>query len=181
MIYVTHDQIEAMTLADRIVLMNAGQIEQAGSPLDLYERPATRFVASFLGSPKINLIPATLVSGSTALEARFADGQTLALPAGEQSAYAKHVGRAIELGIRPQHVGRANGERRGACATSTIELVQPTGSRTFVTFRLAGEPVMAELDAHDPGKPGDAIEAAFDMRRAVLIDRETGQVLKRAR
>src|SRR5205823_11040272 len=100
-------------------------------------------------------------------------------PQSEQSFYAAHVGRAIELGIRPQHVGRANGDPRKTRVKSTIELIQPTGSRTFVTFRLAGEPVMAELDAHDPGKPGDEIEAAFDMRRAVLIDRESGRVLRR--
>jgi multiple sugar transport system ATP-binding protein len=179
MIYVTHDQIEAMTLADRIVLMNAGQIEQVGTPLDLYERPATRFVAGFLGSPKINFIPAMLVNGGSALAVKLADGQMLALPASERSSYAGHIGRAVELGIRPQHVGRANGDAARSRVKSTIELVQPTGSRTFVTFRLVDAPVMAELDAHDQGKPGDEIEAAFDMRRAVLIDRETGQVLRR--
>jgi len=179
MIYVTHDQIEAMTLADRIVLMNAGQIEQVGTPLDLYERPATRFVAGFLGSPKINFIPATLVNGGSLLAVQLADGQTLEMPTADRSLCAAYVGRPIELGIRPQHVGRANGGSSKARAASTIELVQPTGARTFVTFRLAGEPVVAELDAHDPGKPGDAIEAAFDMRRAVLIDRESGRVLRR--
>src|SRR6185369_10795564 len=92
MIYVTHDQIEAMTLADRIVLMNAGRIEQVGSPLDLYERPATRFVAGFLGSPKINFIPATLVNGGEAVAVKLADGQVLALPMSEQSSYARMSG-----------------------------------------------------------------------------------------
>src|SRR5262245_31689912 len=110
MIYVTHDQIEAMTLADRIVLMNAGQIEQAGTPLDLYERPATRFVAGFLGSPKINFIPATLVNGGSSLAVQLADGQMLAMPSADLAAYAQHIDRPIELGIRPQHVGRANGD-----------------------------------------------------------------------
>src|SRR4051812_14104345 len=81
MIYVTHDQIEAMTLADRIVLMNAGKIEQVGTPLDLYERPATRFVAGFLGSPKINFIPATLAPGGNSVLLKLGDGQTLPLPA----------------------------------------------------------------------------------------------------
>jgi multiple sugar transport system ATP-binding protein len=178
MIYVTHDQIEAMTLADRIVLMNAGQIEQVGTPLDLYERPATRFVAGFLGSPKINFIPATLSPNGEALQ--LGDGQTLPLPASAQRLRGTDSGRAVELGIRPQHVGRANGDTNRTRIKSTIELVQPTGARTFVTFRIAGVPVMAELDAHDPGKPGDAIEAGFDMRRAVLIDRETGRVLRAA-
>src|SRR5205823_9933031 len=110
MIYVTHDQIEAMTLADRIVLLKEGLIEQVGTPLDLYERPATRFVAGFLGSPKINLIPATLVAGGSSLAIQLADGQALAMPAADRSRYACYVGRAIELGIRPPHVGRGNGQ-----------------------------------------------------------------------
>jgi multiple sugar transport system ATP-binding protein len=180
MIYVTHDQIEAMTLADRIVLMNAGQIEQVGTPLDLYERPATRFVAGFLGSPKINFIPAKLSPNGETLVLELGDGQTLPLPASAPRLRSTDVGRAVELGIRPQHVGRANSEASRTPIKSTIELVQPTGARTFVTFRLAGVPVMAELDAHDPGKPGDQIEAGFDMRRAVLIDSDTGRVLRAA-
>ncbi|MEQ1524020.1 MAG: ATP-binding cassette domain-containing protein, partial [Aestuariivirga sp.] len=96
MIYVTHDQIEAMTLADRIVLLRDGRIEQLGSPLDLFERPANLFVASFLGSPKMNFIPATL-SGNTAT---LSDGTKLAL-VGKREGKTK---QAVILGIRPQHI-----------------------------------------------------------------------------
>src|SRR6185312_12063293 len=122
MIYVTHDQIEAMTLADRIALLRDGKIEQLGTPLDLFERPATRFVAGFLGSPKMNFLPATIEAGQVALR----DGTRLTLPPGRSAP----DGQAV-LGLRPQHIAKA-----GASAApghvqiqSVIELVQPTGSR----------------------------------------------------
>jgi multiple sugar transport system ATP-binding protein len=172
MIYVTHDQIEAMTLADRIVLMNAGQIEQSGSPLELYERPKTRFVAGFLGSPKINFIQAKLDQSGIV----FADGQALPLPPGAIDRYKDHLGREVVFGIRPQHIDRA-GEGRTAGVVSRIDLVQPTGARTYVTFAIGQELVMAELDAHDVGRPGDELKLAFDPDHFILIEPESGKVL----
>ncbi|MGE0004653.1 MAG: ABC transporter ATP-binding protein [Parvibaculaceae bacterium] len=172
MIYVTHDQIEAMTLADRIVLMNGGLIEQSGTPLDLYERPRTRFVAGFLGSPRINFVAATLRDSDIV----FADGQTLDLPPSAAARYKGHRGKAVVFGIRPQHIDRAAADRKGSI-TSRIDLVQPTGARTYVTFGIGREPVMAELDAHDAGKPGDKIEVALDLDHFILIEPESGNVL----
>jgi multiple sugar transport system ATP-binding protein len=172
MIYVTHDQIEAMTLADRIVLMNAGQIEQSGTPLELYEKPKTRFVAGFLGSPKINFIAAKLEKAGIV----FADGQTLKLPGNALGRYAAHLGRNVVFAIRPQHVDRAPAAST-AQVKSTIDLIQPTGARTYVTFAIGKEPVMAELDAHDVGRPGDKIPIAFDLNHFILIDPESGKVL----
>jgi len=177
MIYVTHDQIEAMTLADRIVLMRDGRIEQLGSPLDLYERPATLFVAGFLGSPKMNFVPGQLVvNGSAAL--RFPDGSTLALPGGRPVA-AEWSGRAVTLGIRPQHFSRDPNALSGQAArvSAQVELLQPTGSRALITFPFGGMPVMAELASHDVQRPGEAIELYMDMNRAILIDPESGRVL----
>jgi multiple sugar transport system ATP-binding protein len=172
MIYVTHDQIEAMTLADRIVLMNGGMIEQSGSPLELYERPRTRFVAGFLGSPKINFLDATL--GPSGIV--FADGQTLRLPDGVINRYTDRVGKKVVFAIRPQHIDRAAPGRTGD-VRSRIDLVQPTGARTYVTFAIGADPVMAELDAHDAGKPGDELQAAFDLDHFILIEPESGKVL----
>ncbi|CAN5439110.1 sn-glycerol-3-phosphate ABC transporter ATP-binding protein UgpC [soil metagenome] len=174
MIYVTHDQIEAMTLADRIVLMNAGEIEQIGTPLDLYERPASRFVAGFLGSPKINFVGITMKAGA----AMLADGQSVTLPPGQAAHAARYEGKSLILGIRPQHLHRAGPGAPGI--NSTVDLVQPTGARTYVTFRAGGDAVMAELDAHDPAKPGETIAIAFDMGRAILIDGDSGKVLGNA-
>jgi len=178
MIYVTHDQIEAMTMADRIVLLRDGHIEQAGAPLDLYERPATRYVAGFLGSPAMNFVPARL-QGEGALAVALADGTELTLPAGRSAKLAGRRDQAITLGVRPEHITRASGELRAGLVrrTASIELVQPTGSRTYATFRLGGAEVVAELQAHDVSQPGETIELAIDMNRVVLIDSTTELVV----
>jgi multiple sugar transport system ATP-binding protein len=171
MIYVTHDQIEAMTLADRIVLLRDGVIEQQGSPLDLFERPASRFVAGFLGSPRMNFIPAT-VSGR---DLTLADGIKLPLPP-----HAKVEGhRDVVLGIRPQHIGRAGKTVAAGHAhvLVTIELVQPTGSRAHVTFPLGGVTSVAELDVRDVAAPGERLKLSLDLRRAVLIDPQSEKVI----
>src|SRR5262245_52078241 len=107
MIYVTHDQVEAMTLADRIVLLKEGQIEQMGAPLDLFERPATRFVAGFLGSPQMNFVPARLTRNDGALGLQLPAGQWLELPPSRQTVYASQAERPITVGIRPEHLSRA--------------------------------------------------------------------------
>jgi multiple sugar transport system ATP-binding protein len=177
MIYVTHDQIEAMTLADRIVLLKEGLVEQVGSPLDLYERPATRFVAGFLGSPKMNFIPGELVMNGAAT-VRFTDGATLALPAGRRVP-AEWSGRKVIFGIRPQHFGRDPKALSGEAAPvrAEVELLQPTGSRAFITFPFGGAATMAELASHDVQRPGETIELYMDISRAILIDPESGRVL----
>ena len=168
MIYVTHDQIEAMTLADRIVLLRDGCIEQLGSPLDLFERPANRFVAGFLGSPKMNFIPATITGNSL----KLADGTKLALS-------RKVTGKHVVLGIRPQHIAIAGkGISAGhAKVPVVIELVQPTGSRVHVTFPLGGTSIVGELDAHDVSKPGEKVSLDIDMTRAIIIDPQSEKVI----
>ncbi len=178
MIYVTHDQIEAMTLADRIVLLRDGRIEQLGTPLDLFERPATRFVAGFLGSPAMNFVPARVVKADGGL-AVAVGGNLLALPAARQPALFSYADRAVALGLRPEHMRRAAGERRDGVVplSVVIELVQPTGSRTYATFTLGGVPVVAELQAHDVQHRDERVELYVDMNRAVLIDPETDRVL----
>ena len=171
MIYVTHDQIEAMTLADRIILLRDGEIEQQGAPLELFDKPATRFVAGFIGSPKMNFVP---VAGSAAgLELN--DGHRLALPASRRIA----PGRAAALGLRPQYIGLASGRAAPGHARikAPVELVQPTGSRAHVSFRLGGVSVLAEVNAHEAGRPGDIQTFDLDMTRAVLIDEASGKVI----
>jgi multiple sugar transport system ATP-binding protein len=180
MIYVTHDQVEAMTLADRIVLMRDGQIEQEGAPLELFEQPSTLFVAGFLGSPKMNFLRGTVVHADSGMAVQVGDGGvTLPLPAGRRLA-EKGEGSDVILGLRPEHAGRA---AAGAPADGTarvpavIELVQPTGSRSYATFRLAGEPMVAELEAHDVTRPGEQVAIDIDLRRASLFDRQSGRAL----
>jgi multiple sugar transport system ATP-binding protein len=171
MVYVTHDQIEAMTLADRIALMRDGKIEQLGAPLDLFERPATRFVAGFLGSPKMNFLPATIEAGEVTLR----DGTKLTLPPGRKAPN----GQAVVLGLRPQHIAKAGaGVAPGHVQLpAIIELVQPTGSRVQVSMPLGGSSITAEFAAHEVTAPGEQVRIDIDMTRAVLIDPQTDKVI----
>ena len=180
MIYVTHDQIEAMTLADQIVLMRDGVVEQQGAPLDLFERPASRFVAGFLGSPKMNFLAGALSRTPEGDVVRLdGDGTSVPLPPnrlGEDSA----EGRRVVIGLRPEHMMRAVNASPAEGALrydALIELVQPTGSRTYATFRMGGEAVIAELQAHDVSRPGEKIPIDVNLRRAAIFDAETEKAL----
>ncbi|MGI6851386.1 ABC transporter ATP-binding protein [Mesorhizobium sp. 1B3] len=178
MIYVTHDQIEAMTLADRIVLMRDGIIEQQGAPLDLFERPASTFVAGFLGSPKMSFLPGKLLRGENG-DAVTLKQTSIPIPAGRTLIDAED-GQAVLLGLRPEHVTRARdaGPEAGHVRyDATIALIQPTGSRSYATFSLDGTPVMAELQAHDVSRPGEQIQIDINMKRASIFDRESERAL----
>jgi multiple sugar transport system ATP-binding protein len=180
MIYVTHDQIEAMTMADRIVLMRDGRIEQQGAPLELYERPATRYVAGFLGSPPMNFVDAAVAADDGVPGVLLADGTVLPLPPARAEGLGARRDQPVVLGVRPEHISRATGgAARPGVAThrARIDLVLPTGARTYATFALGGASVVAELRAHDVSQRGEQVELAIDMNRAVLIDPSTEQVL----
>ncbi|WP_063921311.1 ATP-binding cassette domain-containing protein, partial [Bradyrhizobium sp. DOA1] len=180
MIYVTHDQVEAMTLADRIVLLREGEIEQQGAPLELFEQPRTGFVAGFLGSPSINLIPATLKTTGDGAAVVFESGGALTLPSAKTTSLASTEGRKVLVGIRPQHVSRAGGGslRDGVVAYSAVaDLIQPTGTRTFTTIKIGGVDAVAELQAHDVSSHGERLDLAIDLNRVVLIDPANGLVI----
>jgi len=164
-IYVTHDQVEAMTLADRLVVMNAGNAEQIGTPLELYERPATMFVAGFIGSPAMNFLPATTAENSVVL----ADGTRLPLPAGAAP------GRAVTLGVRPEHLTPDGAA--GAFAVK-VELAELLGADTIVHGRLGdGTLLLARLPGSAHASLGDTLRLAADPASLHLFDRETGKRL----
>jgi multiple sugar transport system ATP-binding protein len=179
MIYVTHDQIEAMTLADRIVLLKDGQIEQTGAPLELFERPQTKFVAGFLGSPSINFVPAQLLDVDGAMMVSFADNHQLLLPDNRHTGLEPWINKPVLCGIRPEHIrrARADGRHNSQRLTATFDLIQPTGSRTYGTFQLGTTPVVAELQAHDIEQHGQALELEVDMHRVILIDPASDRVI----
>ena len=180
MIYVTHDQVEAMTLADRIILLRDGRIEQQGSPLELFEKPVSGFVAEFLGSPSINLIPAKLVIRGKKVVAILDTGEVLELPNERLKITNGSNDRPVILGIRPQHLARAgNGVLpSGFVRIKTLaDIIQPTGTRTYVTSRIGGVPVTAELGAHDAHEEGAALDYSADLNRCILIDPTTDKVL----
>ena len=146
-VYVTHDQIEAMTMADQIVVMNDGRIEQVGAPLELYDRPANLFVAGFIGSPAMNFISGTVCDEGF----RTPDGLVLPLDANA----ATHVGSAAVYGIRPEHLALD-----GAGLPFAVELVEPTGSETQVQGRLGDQPFSGIFRERIGTKPGETIRVA---------------------
>jgi multiple sugar transport system ATP-binding protein len=180
MIYVTHDQVEAMTLADRIVLLRDGYIEQQGAPLELFEHPKTEFVAKFLGSPTINLVPVKIATSGSAVSAVLDTGEAFVLPSSKGEILKRHDGKRMTLAIRPQHFSRIGGQglRDGSATYSAIaDLIQPTGTRTYVTVKIGGVEAIAELLAHDVQKQGEKVDLAIDLNRALIIDSSNGQVI----
>lgn len=167
-------------MADRIVLLRDGKIEQQGSPLDLYERPATKYVAGFLGSPSMNFVDAEIASVAGRLAVRVGESLVLPLPQSRRDKLGAYSGKRIVLGLRPEHISRArDGDTREGLAlcNAVIDLVQPTGARTYTTFKLGGVETVAELQAHEASQPGQAIELAIDMNRAVIIEPDTEKVV----
>ncbi len=178
-IYVTHDQIEAMTMADKIVVMNAGRVEQTGSPLELYDHPANRFVAGFIGSPAMNFLPGTVEEGGFRAEG----GSLWPLPGGRdvgRPAPAHDIGRPAVYGVRPEHLQLAapgNGDD-GVGVPLLVQVVEPTGSETQVHGRLGAQPgalpVMGAFRERVMARPGEPIAVTADPALVHLFDRDTG-------
>ena len=167
-VYVTHDQVEAMTMAERIVVMNLGRVEQVGRPLDLYDRPANLFVAGFIGSPAMNFIEAWAESDAPAATAE--DGTALPLPPGAPVG----GGRPIVYGVRPEDLALSP---NGAGVEATVSVVEPTGSSTLVFCEMAGQEVCAEFKERHDFNPGETIRLMPRLETLHLFDRETGQRL----
>ncbi|MBO9589816.1 ABC transporter ATP-binding protein [Devosia sp.] len=158
-VYVTHDQVEAMTLADRVVVLDRGVIQQAGSPMELYREPANTFVAGFIGSPAMNLFQAT-IRGNTA---QMADGTTFAFePDGGAS-----DGTAVTVGVRPEHFQR---QKTDTALTGTVSFVEPTGGLTFVTLDVAGVPVVVTTNGEDMIRTGDSLTVYVPSKNVYVFD-----------
>ena len=180
-IYVTHDQVEAMTLAKRIVVMNAGKIEQIGSPQDMYERPQSRFVAGFIGSPSMNFIPCRLIDANHHLAVQFGDGLTLPVPEARTQHYYPYAGREMILGIRPEHCFeyRPHIENSGMAQLSVrVDVIEPLGMDTMIHFELAGKQICARVNPYAVNDIGETIQVMMDMNRMHLIDPATDKVVK---
>ena len=169
-VYVTHDQVEAMTMAERIVVMNLGRVEQAGRPLDLYDRPANLFVAGFIGSPAMNFIEASGTAESDAPALTAADGTTLPLPPGAPVG----GGQPLVYGVRPEDLALSP---NGAGVEATVSVVEPTGSSTLVFCEMAGQEICVEFKERHDFRPGETIRLMPRLEALHLFDRETGQRL----
>ncbi len=179
-VYVTHDQVEAMTLADRVVVMNGGIIEQVGTPTEVYHHPATKFVAGFIGSPAMNFMPCVLEESAGALRVRLSDGISLPVPAERVPRYRLYAGRgALILGLRPENIS----DQRGALMPgqevfkTVLDVTEPMGMDTLVHFMVNGADVCGRVSANAGTVAGQAFQLVADMAHMHLIDDRTGQVI----
>ena len=186
MIYVTHDQVEAMTLGDRIVVMNNGHVQQIDTPMRLYDHPANRFVAGFIGSPSMNFITGTITAGEapgfTAAEGAF----TLRIPPGLAERVVDLAGQAVTMGIRPEDVSVAlatgpalfAGESTivdpPALAPARLDIVEALGNEIFVYATVGAFSITARVSPQPLPLPGEPVTLAFDLAKAHFFDKETG-------
>ena len=179
-VYVTHDQVEAMTLADRVVVMNKGRIEQIGTPNELYHKPATRFVAGFIGSPAMNFIPCRLEDVGGTLQIRLTDRIAFPLPPARAARYnALPRTEKLLLGLRPEHLTESNAHLEPGVETfdTVLDVTEPMGMETLVYFGLDGTPVCGRVDPNAGAKDGAPMRLAMDLNNMHLLNEETGVVL----
>ena len=178
-VYVTHDQIEAMTLSTRIAVMNGGYVQQLGTPKEIYDTPANLFVATFMGSPSMNLLPVTLRANGDAVAAEIAgEGDPIRLAAYDPTgALRTHDGQTALMGIRPEALTDVEGADHRSShlekLTSTVTVTEPAGSDTFVTTTIGGKDCVARMRADTEARPGQATEFAVNMEKAVFFDPRT--------
>ncbi len=176
MIYVTHDQVEAMTLADKIVVLNGGIVEQVGSPLELYHKPRNMFVAGFIGSPKMNFLPGTIVSSEGGqAQVRLPSGAVVSVPVET----AVSAGTAVTVGIRPEHMAWPGGAPEGvATLPGEVFVVERLGGETYVYLRTEGGTVTARVEGDEVVKPGDRVPVGLP-EGACHVFTENGQAIRR--
>jgi multiple sugar transport system ATP-binding protein len=180
-VYVTHDQVEAMTLADRVVVMNAGRIEQVGTPIELYSAPATKFVAGFIGSPAMNLVPCALEErGGGGLAVVLDGGLAFPVPAARTGRYRPHLGnKSLLFGLRPEHITEFHAHATAGQAPFEItpDVTEPMGMETLVFFRVKGTDVCACTNPAANALAGQSLKMLADMDQMHLIDDASGLVL----
>jgi multiple sugar transport system ATP-binding protein len=181
-VYVTHDQVEAMTLASRIAVMHRGEVQQFDEPQTVYDRPSNMFVAGFMGSPSMNFIPAELVDdgGKTAVAVKSAGGvERLALYNGAAS---RSAGKQVVLGIRPEHLFRYSPELKAqkpgiASLSVPVELVEPTGAETMAVMKVGDVEIVGRFDPDHAPRMGESITLGVDMSHACLFEPSTQRLI----
>ncbi len=179
-VYVTHDQIEAMTLADRVVVMNGGNIEQVGPPNELYHAPKTKFVAGFIGSPAMNMVPCQIEGSGDALKIKLNGAISLAVPPSRAARYRAHVGKPdLLFGLRPEHLTETRPHLEADMQTFDVKLdvTEPMGMETLVYFNINGVDVCGRVNPNAGAREGQSMKLCADMANMHLIDDKTEQVL----
>ena len=179
-IYVTHDQTEAMTLGTRIVVMKDGVIQQVDTPQNLYEKPQNLFVAGFMGSPQMNFLDAVVRINGTAVTLEVA-GQSIPLPPAKAKKLIDggYNGKTVVMGIRPEDVYDSEMfiETAKCVFSSTIKVYELLGAEVFLYFDLGEFPMTARVDPRSNARPGDTVRFAFDVEKIHVFDKETEQVI----
>jgi len=180
MIYVTHDQVEAMTMGDRIVIMNNGEIQQVGAPMEVYDQPINMFVAGFIGSPAMNFFQGKLTAQNSDL---FVDlGKfTMKLPKSQINRFGNHVNQRVVFGIRPENISDREeaGEHQQERVPAMVNVVEPLGSEVIVELSAGDHTFVGRLDPTTTARPMHEMAVYFDMGRFHLFDAETGINLTR--
>ncbi|MGH1543637.1 MAG: ABC transporter ATP-binding protein [Arenicella sp.] len=183
MVYVTHDQIEALTLATKIAVLKDGYLQQVGTPAEIYDDPANIFVADFMGSPAMNLIDASVVIRADTLQIQIKNsgGECLYLPVDQTKGRLLKAwqNKNIVFGIRPEQVtdtGSADQQAHSICeASCVVDLVEPAGADTYVVTQLAGQEAIFRMRANAQVQAGESVQFAFNMDKAVFFDPANGQ------
>jgi multiple sugar transport system ATP-binding protein len=181
-VYVTHDQVEAMTLASRIAVMHQGRLQQFAEPRAVYERPANMFVAGFMGSPAMNFMPAEIVAADGRPGIALPNGASatvLKLPEGRAGA-AANPGRRVVFGVRPEHLTHHDPTRTRrdvGLIEAPVEVVEPTGSETIVIVRLGEREVTARFEPDQAPAVGDKVTLAIDMAKVCLFDPQSERLI----
>jgi multiple sugar transport system ATP-binding protein len=179
-VYVTHDQVEAMTLADRVVIMNQGRIDQIGTPYEVYHAPQTRFVAGFIGSPAMNLLPCRLVENGSGLTVRLADWLALPVPPSHAARYRPHVGTELIFGLRPEHITEVRGRDLPpgmAPFSAPLDVVEPMGMETMIFFVVDGVEVCGRVNPTAAGRAGEQMPLIADLNQMHLINPRNDRVI----
>ena len=181
-VHVTHDQVEAMTMGDRIFIMKDGRLIQQGPPLEVYANPADTFVAGFLASPPMNLVPGRLVAAGEEL-CFTTGGVTLPIPAAYRAAYAAWAGKPVTFGLRSEDFHAAPSGDCPAPVTLQVEAVEALGPENILIGRIAGAPaqVAARLSRHYSAEPGDSVTLHADLMPMHLFNPEDGKAIARPR
>jgi multiple sugar transport system ATP-binding protein len=171
-VYVTHDQVEAMTLSSRIAVLNKGMLQQFDEPQKIYDHPANMFVASFMGSPAMNFLPATIVASGKFAKLTLEDGGSLTL----DRAVGANNGQNVIVGIRPEHFTHGGGKAANSIPAKVV-LVEPTGSETHVVARVDAREVTAKFFPNQAPRLGETIHLAVDVARVCLFDATSEQAI----
>jgi multiple sugar transport system ATP-binding protein len=179
-VYVTHDQVEAMTMGQRIAVMSQAKLQQVGAPQELYDHPLNKFVAGFIGSPSMNFLPVEL-SGSGETAALTAPGFTVPLPAPFRAAVGDASGRSFILGIRPEHIDVADTGGLVPSAQAKADVVEYLGNEELLHIIVAGVDVVAVVSSDRNVRPGDVVTLHLPLEKIHLFDATTEASLIRSR